>query len=253
MNNFFKNKPILGMIHLSGENKVLRALDEIKIYQEEGVDGVIIENYHGSREDVMMVLSSINKGDFNIKIGLNILPNDYELAFETASKYNLDFIQLDYVSGKYEKSDEINHNHYMNNRKAYKGIVLGGVWPKYYYPIKDSDLIEDLTIAMTRCDAVVVTGSGTGKETPIDKIKKFRNIIGDFPLIIGAGMDSNNVDQFEYADGAIVGSCFKPYKRTQEVIDRLLVKEFVNNVNNIRPAYPRIDFATQFKDIKLKK
>ena len=53
-NVFQLEKPIIGMIHLAGRDsseKVERALDEIVIYEEEGLDGVIIEDYHGSPDD----------------------------------------------------------------------------------------------------------------------------------------------------------------------------------------------------------
>lgn len=83
---------------------------------------------------------------------------------------------------------------------------------------------------MNLCDAVVVTGAGTGKETPLDKIKAFRKILGDFPLIIGAGLTADNIEQMQYADGAIVGSYFKPSGVTTAKVDRLLVKEFMSKV-----------------------
>ena len=53
-------------------------------------------------------------------------------------------------------------------------------------------LKEDLEIAMTRCDAIAVSQDETGQETSMDKIQEFRNIIGDFPLIVGAGMTADN-------------------------------------------------------------
>lgn len=33
---------------------------------------------------------------------------------------------------------------------------------------------------MTRCDAIAVSQDETGQETSMDKIREFRNIIGDF-------------------------------------------------------------------------
>ena len=53
----FKKKKIIGMIHLSGPDVINKALEEIKIYEEEGLSGIIIENYHGSLEDVIDVLN----------------------------------------------------------------------------------------------------------------------------------------------------------------------------------------------------
>ncbi|MDD5192131.1 MAG: hypothetical protein PHH54_00860 [Candidatus Nanoarchaeia archaeon] len=51
---FSVRKPIIGMIHLAGkkEEKVERALEELMIYQEEGVNGAIIEDYHGTYTDI---------------------------------------------------------------------------------------------------------------------------------------------------------------------------------------------------------
>lgn len=221
------NKSIFGMIHLYGTSPVERALEEIQIYQEEGLQGVIVENYHGSTDDVITVLRNLK--DVKIEIGINILPNEYELAFELAEQYG-SFIQMDYISGRYEKNTYLDVDHYMSYRNKYPNVsVLGGVWPKYYRPVEGSDLKEDLIKAKMLCDAIVVTGYGTGMETPIDKIKTFREIIGDFPLIIGAGVTSDNIKNLEVADGAIIGSYFKNGNTTSKV-DRELVKLFMNKL-----------------------
>ena len=37
---------------------------------------------------------------------------------------------------------------------------------------------------------LVCTGSGTGKETPVEKVKQFKSALGDFPVIVGAGVTS---------------------------------------------------------------
>ena len=235
----FKNKPIFGMLHLSGENKSDRAEDELTIYEQEGVDGIIIENYHGSIEDIKKVLRWRDEIESDIKIGINILPNEYELAFAFADVYGLDFIQLDYVSGIYKSpggKKTIDIYNYDRFRKKYSHItVFGGVWPKYYEPVDNSVLDIDIKLGLERADAIVVTGAGTGKETPLDKIKLFRQHVGNNPLIIGAGLDAGNVaEQLEFADGAIVGSCFKLHKRTQEIVDRNLVREFMDEVKKVR-------------------
>lgn len=240
----FNEKRILGMIHLSqGTNYstiVDRALEEISIYEEEGLYGCIVENYHGSVQDVENVLKALSKQKRSIKIGINILPNYYEKAFSLGDQYNVDFIQLDFVSGKYERTEKIDIEHYLvsKNSHKYKPFILGGVWPKYYTPKAGSILADDIedAVSIFSCDGIVVTGAGTGKETPIDKIKSFGELInGRVPLIIGAGVDAWNVaEQLKYANGAIVGSCFKKAKRTQEMVNRKLVKEFMNSLNKVK-------------------
>lgn len=232
----FKTKQILGMIHLSGQNVLDRAKRELDIYQEEGLQGAIIENYHGSVSDVIGILMNINWKDYsNLKLGINILPNDYKHALELAGTYAFDFIQLDHLAGKYVNTDPIDEEDLLMCKAINKNVkILGGVWPKYYQPIADSILEDDLKSAMFRGDAIVVTGTGTGKETPLDKIKNFRSIIGDFPLIVGAGLNTGNVqEQLRIADGAIVGSCFKPYNRTNEPVERQYVREFMDKVREL--------------------
>jgi len=234
----FSSKPILGMIHLSGDesNRTKRALEEIEILETEGVDGIIVENYHGSTSDVEKVLSEIEGNNSKLIVGLNILPNEYEQAFRIANDFGAKFIQLDFVSGSYWNNKSIDEQHYFSIKNKYPNvIVLGGVWPKYYQPIKGSVLKDDIEIGMKRAEAIVVTGAGTGKETPFDKIVEFRELMGTHPLIIGAGLTSSTVQkQLAVADGAIVGSAFKPYNITTQMIHKTLVKEFMDEVKKIR-------------------
>jgi len=235
----FTKKPIFGMIHLAGNPE--RADEEIEIFELKDVDGIIIENYHGTMNDILKVLKFRDEINPNVIIGLNILPNEFELAFSLAHAYDLDFIQLDYIAGVYKRptgaTKRLDVTTYMRFREKFPHIkVLGGVWPKYYEPVDDSNLSTDLDEAMELCDAIVVTGEGTGKETPLDKIKRFRNIVGDsFPLIIGAGLDKDNVvHQLPHADGAIVGSAFKQYKQTTNPVSHELVEEFMTEVKKVR-------------------
>jgi predicted TIM-barrel enzyme len=250
----FGKIPIFGMIHLAGDLPVVRALEEIDIYEEEGVTGVIIENYHGDNVDVLKTLQSLEKR--KIEIGVNILPNEYDKSFVFASKFGGSFIQMDYVAGDYGYSS-LKEEEYKEFRNLYKDIiVLGGVWPKYYTPVKYSNLQKDLYEAINRCDAVVVTGQGTGKETPIEKIKKFREILfisicsrhqihdkdcdlcksgTNFPLIVGAGLTVDNAyEQLSIADGAIVGTAMKLNNDTTNKVDRVRVKELMSVVKSIR-------------------
>ena len=239
MKDLFAKKKIFGMIHLSGSKPIERALKEIEIYTEEGVHGCIVENYHDDTATVIQVLEELTPlKNQNIMVGINILPNQYELAFDLGDKFGVDFIQLDYVSGQYKRGQIIDQKHFLDARYNHKHIpiVFGGVWPKYYEPIAGSDLEADIAAAIPLCEGIVVTGSGTGKETPLDKIKKFNDILKDRRLlIVGAGVDVTNVkEHLAIADGAIVGSCFKPYKRTQEMIERSLVKEFMNEIKELQ-------------------
>ena len=95
-NLFDVKKPVIGMIHLAGDNPVDRGIDELKIYQEEGVEGAIIENYHGSSEKVYQLLKKSNSVGLKIVRCVNLL-GDYSRSFKLAKEFGGKFVQLDSV------------------------------------------------------------------------------------------------------------------------------------------------------------
>ena len=114
-------------------------------------------------------------------------------------------------------------------RRDSDAVLLGGVRFKYQ-PIRSGRTVEeDLRLGMERCDAIVVTGEGTGMATPQEKVLKFRGILGDFPLIVGAGVTLDTVEEtFKAGDGAIVGSWFKQGHRDFGDVNEKYVEEFMN-------------------------
>lgn len=81
---------------------------------------------------------------------------------------------------------------------------------------------------MRRCDAVVCTGEGTGLATPMDNVEKFKQILGDFHVIIGAGVTIDMVEACRRnSDGVIVGSWFKDNHRAEYSVNEDNVKDFM--------------------------
>ncbi|MBR6862659.1 MAG: membrane biogenesis protein, partial [Acidaminococcaceae bacterium] len=90
-------------------------------------------------------------------------------------------------------------------------------------------------IGNERCNAVVVTGEGTGMNTNVEKIQRFRSALRDFPLFVGAGMTAETCrEQLSVADGAIIGSWFKQGGRTEAPVDPERVKKFMQIVSETR-------------------
>ena len=114
-------------------------------------------------------------------------------------------------------------------------FVLGGVRFKYQPVRSGKPLDYDLKVGMERCDGIVVTGSGTGVNTDIEKIREFRKIMGDFPLIVGAGMTIDTcVEQLSIADGAIVGTWFKEDGITRNPVSPERMTAFMQKVKQLR-------------------
>jgi len=242
----FNKKPILGMLHMYGRENATNIMDdELTIFEEEGVDGYIIENYGGGIEEVrkgLQMIHEFEKFDSMYK-GINILPNNFELAYALAATYKLDFIQLDYIAGTYENNRypkqpiKLDIDNFQRFRDRFPEIkVLGGVHPKYYEPVAGSNFMVDLEEAQYLCDAIVVTGAGTGKQTPLDKIKDFKKFSGNhLPVIIGAGLDEFNVEeQLVHADGGIIGSYLKTNGQATGKVEKNRVRDFMAKVNRHR-------------------
>lgn len=250
---FGTQKPIIGMLHLKGDNdkEIIDIADkELHLLLENGADGVLVENYFGNSRQAEMVLKYVSETYPDICYGINLLHDD-ELGFELAGKYHAKFIQLDSVSGHLSPEEDEKFEQFINTvRKKTASFVLGGVRFKYQPYKSGRRLDEDLAIGMKRCDAIVVTGDATGQETNLSKISNFRNIIGEFPLFVGAGMTPENVaDQLNIADGAIVGSYFKDtYKDTGNICGEHVLK-FMNEVKEVRNNSFEKD-ATIIKEIK---
>lgn len=228
---FGAEKPIIGMLHLSGygREKVLEnAKREIDIMYRSGVHAVLVENYFGDRVDVENALKLLQKEYPHKVYGVNMLGFP-EMAFDLARKYGARFVQMDSVCGHLEPSYE---RPFLKKLDAMRGdgdiFLLGGVRFKYQPVRSGRSLEEDLRLGMERCDAIVVTGAGTGVSTDLEKIKTFRSVLGDFPLIVGAGMTAETAqEQLTYSDGAIVGSDFKEYGKAEYPVDEARVKEFM--------------------------
>ena len=230
---FGVEKPIIGMLHLSGygRDEVMEiARREIKIMYRSGVDAILVENYFGDETDVENALNYLQDMYPEKVYGVNIL-GDPDVAFDLARRYGAKFVQIDSVCGHTLPQHDAELAKYLDRLRGERDIfLLGGVWFKYTQHLSGRSLEEDLKLGMERCDAIVVTGAGTGISTDLDKIKNFRAILGDFPLIVGAGMTAETAqEQLTFSDGAIVGSYFKEFGEAEYPVDETRVKEFMRN------------------------
>lgn len=233
---FTNDKPILAMLHLKGhsEEEILeRAKREVEIYRSCGVDSVLVENYFGSSKDVERALQYLQREHSDYKYGVNIL-GDYQKAFQLAKAYGASYIQIDSVCGHLPPNADTGYAQALMASKP-EIPVLGGVRFKYQPVLSQRDLQTDLTLGKARCEAIVVTGDGTGKHTDFKKIEEFRNILGDFPLVVGAGLTKETVAQsLAHADAAIVGSTFKEGRTDHGELSQENVKAFMEAVFAMR-------------------
>jgi uncharacterized protein len=207
-------KPILGMLHLTGATPAERleiARWETEALVANGVDGLVVENYFGDVEDVRAVLGWLAERSPPVRIGLNVL-RDFRLAFDLAERFRVDFVQIDSVAGHLAPAEDAVYARELTDLRSRSRVaVLGGVRFKYQPVLSGRDEAEDLRIGAMRCDAIVATGEATGQPTDLDRLHRFRAVLGrNAPLLVGAGLTAANAaEQLAVADGAIVGSFFK--------------------------------------------
>ena len=85
---FGVEKPIIGMLHLSGygRDEVMEiARREIKIMYRSGVDAILVENYFGDETDVENALNYLQDMYPEKVYGVNIL-GDPDVAFDLARR-----------------------------------------------------------------------------------------------------------------------------------------------------------------------
>ncbi len=235
---FPRRGSIIGVLHLKGEGRQDirdRAKREIELYVEGGLDGIIAEDYFGTYPHLEWVLDYLRAQRLPIPYGVNCLNFD-SLCFRLAREMGCDFLQLDSVVGHVKPRDEASLDAFFAlERPRTEALVLGGVRFKYQPVLSEHSLEEDLATAMGRCDCVCVTGDGTGVQTPVEKLGRFREGLGKFPLIICSGLNEENcIEQLRIADGAVVGSFFKDTGKDTGDVDPARIRRLMDRVLRLR-------------------
>lgn len=103
---------------------------------------------------------------------------------------------------------------------------------KLMYP--DTRLEESAYFAQKQgADAVIVTGTVTGEETPVDTIRRVRRAV-TVPVVVGSGVTAGNIrSQMCEADGFIIGSSIKEKGRLEAPVDQKLAEEITAARNNL--------------------
>jgi membrane complex biogenesis BtpA family protein len=87
-------------------------------------------------------------------------------------------------------------------------------------PITIESEVED-TLKRGLADALIVSGSGTGKATDPAHVQRVKHAAGDAPVFVGSGVDERTLAaHLSYADGFIIGTAFKRDANANNPVDR---------------------------------
>ena len=254
----FSKKLIIGMVHclpLPGTvgykgnmNKIInQAILDAATLQKAGVDAIIIENMGDDPFSInldnlqitsLAVVSALVAEKVQLPIGIDAAMNDYKTALSIAKSINADFVRIPVFVDTVEfyggiiKPCAREALLYRKNIEAEDIKIFADIQVKHTHMVLPTVSIEDSASAAISCgaDAIIVTGTHIGKETPMEIIKKVK-AMSSIPVIIGSGVNKNNIKaQLDIADGAIIGSSLKVDGNIQNPISMELTEAVINSI-----------------------
>lgn len=257
---------IIGMIHVGAlpgtphyggdvERLLAQAEEEARIYRDEGVDALLVENMHDvpylNRKvgpeitAAMTLLGHRVKAASGLDVGLQILAGANREAMAAAHLAGLDFIRAEgFVFG--HLADEGYMDACAGELLRYRHAI-GADGIAVFTDIKKKHsshaLTQDVDIVATakaaaffEADGVIVTGTSTGAEADLEEVRSVGRAV-DIAVLVGSGVTLENVDRYlPHAHGLIVGSHFKEAGRWQNPVDPLRVRAFMDKVQRLRKA-----------------
>jgi len=246
--------PLFGYPEFPGFDVCLKnALEDLKAFEDGGVDGIIIENNYDTPHKIlveketihlMIELSKEIKRKTELPLGVSVLWNDYEAALTIAKEIGGQFIRVPvFVDNVKTNYGDIfaNPKEILEYRKKIEAEDI-----KLFTDIhvKHAELLDKKTIEESAqeainsgSDALIITGKWTGDAPNMEELERLRNEIVDLPILIGSGAAQDNIKNlFRYADGAIVSTSLKQgnnddkeinVKSWKQRIDKKKVKELL--------------------------
>jgi len=250
---FGKKKNILiGMIHLPPLLSIKgfpgmaaltqKALSDLDALEKAGFDAVLIENDddkpHTEFANAAQIASFTAVAQAvckkaKIPVGVQMMLNDWKASFSIARSAGAKFSRLDvfvdHVTCDWCEIRPEPKKIMAFKKKIYPELVLlTDIQVKYKKMVTPRSLTASAKIAIANgTDGLIITGAATGQETPTESLAEVRKSFPDFPIFVGAGASSSNIqEQFSIATGAIVGSSIKIGNR----IDLAKAKKLVNSL-----------------------
>lgn len=260
---FNRDKPVIGMLHLQALpgspahsldfNQILdTALSDVDIMVNEGIDGIIIENFGDvpfypdqvpvHTVSYMTRIAMEVKQRINLPLGINVLRNDAKAAIAIASAIGAEFIRVNIhtgcmvtdqglIQGKAHETLRM-RTQIQSTVKIFADVLVKHAIP--LGPLEPDQAAKD-TFFRGNADAIIISGSETGIAPDYERIQIIKNAIPTAPILIGSGMTASNLDKYiEFVDGFIIGTWFKKDEITTNPVERDKVGRFMKKIQKLR-------------------
>ncbi|MFO0838687.1 MAG: BtpA/SgcQ family protein [Phycisphaerae bacterium] len=232
--------PVIGMLHLlplpgspafDGELRRVteRLMSDAEALAAGGVHGMMLENFGDApffpRRVPAYVTAYITrlacdvKRRFDLPLGVNVLRNDGVAALSAAAAAGADFIRVNVLCGARvtDQGVTVGIAHRLSRVRAHLGAtrvrILADINVKHSSALGAPRAIEDEfveTIERGGADAVIVSGSATGKPADLIELREVKRAAGRIPVFIGSGIKPETIRSYlPEADGFIVGTSLK--------------------------------------------
>lgn len=250
---------IIGMVHclplpgtpgFGGDyQRILdRAVEDALTLEKAGVDALIVENMGDTPFSAIMDVAQTAalsaaalavRQAVKIPIGIDAAFNDCQASLAIAGITGAQFVRIPVFVDTVLFTDGIINpcaRKCMTYRKQ-MGLehvkILADVQVKHAHMLLPGITVEQSAkdAEANGADAVIVTGSSIGMETPIDMIAKVKKAI-HLPVLAGSGINSGNIgEQMKIADGGIIGSSLKKDGILTNPVSYELVREVMEGLN----------------------
>ncbi|MDB5304125.1 MAG: rane complex biosis protein BtpA family, partial [Phycisphaerales bacterium] len=166
----------------------------------------------------MTAIAQSVRSRFDLPLGINVLRNDGQSALAVAQAADAQFIRVNVLCGTRVADQGILQGiaHDLLRERRILGAenvrILADVDVKHSAPLASRPLADEIeeTIHRGLADALIITGSGTGKATALEKVRAAKSAAQSTPVFIGSGITADTIsDYFPFADGFIVGTALK--------------------------------------------
>ncbi|SDJ21514.1 hypothetical protein SAMN05216226_101170 [Halovenus aranensis] len=262
---FAASTPLVGMAHLpalpgaprheqSRDKLRARALADAHTLTENGVDGVLVENFGDAPfypdEVPAHVVAEMTATARELSLavdtplGVNVLRNDAEAALAVAAAAGGSFIRVNVHTGAAVTDQgllegQAHETVRLRERLDAEVAVFADIDVKHATQLgtRDRATLVRETIDRGLADAVVVSGPETGE--PADDEDLLVTLDGrdeatrDVPVFIGSGVTPETAPALlDRADGAIVGTALKDGEQTTNRVDADRVRALVEAVRS---------------------
>jgi len=236
-NLFTQSKPIIAVVYLPplpgypdhpGLFETLELVyQQVSILEKHQIAGVLLENENDRPYRLLAtpeiiasmtyITSKVVEKFKHIKVGVEYLLNDPKASLAIAHVSGAQFIRTDYFVDRMSREEYggemyINPVELINYRMKLSATnlkIFTDIQVKYAKMLDPKKSLSDSAkqARSHHSSAVVISGNETGIAPDLSELKKLKENIADFPILIGSGLNPSNAKQlFRYADGAIVGT-----------------------------------------------